>query len=237
MVNGRLIITLRLKMLIMNRSIIILVITCLFCLQGFSQEQKFKKKYPGTVKYQKTEQSCTIFEFAFPASQVEDGLIEFFKKQGAKPKESKGFFYAPSIRISEEDNKFYDVYYKIEKDGKEGSKVYAILTNLGEDPATRTSDHRALAATAAGAGIAAAMIPALDDHDLNVQLKRQEDEIKKGENKLSDLMDDSKQLEKKRTQLEQDIENNKQSQLKAQQDLEAKRQRYQDLLERSKKRN
>jgi len=225
-------------MLTMIRIIFIACIASLLVLPGISQEQqKFKKKYPGTVKYQKTEQSCTIFEFEYPASQVQDGLEKFFKEQGAKPRESHGFYYAPSVRISKQDEKFFDVYYKVEKDGKDASKVYAILTNLGEDPLNRTSEHRELVATAAGAGIAAAIVPALDDHNLSVELNRQEGEIKKSENKLSDLMDESKQLEKKRTNLEKDIEDNKQSQLKLQKDLDARKQRYQDLLERSKKKN
>ena len=129
---------------LMSRFILFFVTIQLFTLYGFGQEQKFARKYSGTVKYQKTEQPATVFEFNYPASEVEDGLMEFFMNQGSKPKESKGFYYVSGVKISKEDSKFFDVYYKVEKDGKTASKVYAIVTDLGEDPLTRTSSHNAL---------------------------------------------------------------------------------------------
>jgi hypothetical protein len=218
----------------MNRIIIFFVALQFLSVCGFGQEQKFTRKYSSTVKYQKTEQPATVFEFNYPASEVEDGLMEFFMNQGSKPKESKGFFYVSGVKVSKEDNRFYDVYYKVEKDGKAASKVYAIVTDLGENPLTRSSSHNALVATGAGAGIVAAVGPAMDDHDYKVQLAKQEEDIRKAEKDMNDLLDEGKKLEKKRVELDKQIETNKLDQEKLQTQIDTKKQVYQQFVEKKK---
>ncbi len=219
----------------MTKFIFICIGFILLSMQSFSQEQKYTRKYSGTVKYQKTEQPATVFEFPYPASQTEDGLMEFFKTQGSKPKESKGFFFVSGVKISKDDSKFHDIYYKVEKDGKEASKLYAIVTDIGENPLTRSSSHNAIVAAGAGAGIVAAVGPALDDHDYKVQLAKQEEEIRKAEKKMTSLIEDSKQLEKKRANIEKEIEVNKQDQEKLQAQLDNKKQLYQQFVEKKQK--
>ena len=161
--------------------------------------------------------------------------MEFFKTQGSKPKLNKGFYFASSIKIGQEDNRFHDIYYKVEKDGKEASKVYAIVTELGENPLTRTSSHNALVAGGAAAGIVAAVGPALDEHDYKVQLEKQEEDIRKAEKKMNDLLEESRQLEKKRANIDKEIEVNKQDQEKLQAQLDNKKQLYQQFVEKKKK--
>ena len=218
----------------MNRFIIFFAALQFLSICGFSQEQKFTRKYSSTVKYQKTEQPATVFEFNYPAAEVEEGLMEFFMNQGSKPKESKGFFYVSGVKVSKDDTKFYDVYYKVEKDGKTASKVYAIVTDLGENPLNRTSSHNALVATGAGAGIVAAVGPAMDDHDYKVQLAKQEEDIRKAEKDMTDLLDESKKLEKKKADIEKQIETNKHDQEKLQTQIDTKKQVYQQFVEKKK---
>ncbi len=209
----------------MKKFILIVAVQLLaFCVVA----QKYSRNYSGTVKYQKTEQPATIFEFKYPASEIEDGLIAFFKEQGIKPKENKGFYFVSNAKIATE-SKPHDIYYKVEKDGKDASKVYAILTEVGEDPLTRTSSHTALA-VGAGAGLVAAVGPAMDDHDYKVQLTKQEEDIRKAEKKMNGLIDDNNQLLKKKEKLDKDIEQNKLDQKKLQEQLDAKKQAYQEYL-------
>jgi hypothetical protein len=212
----------------------IFITVFLYSTTSFSQDQKYTRKYSGTVKFQKTEQPATVFEFPYSVSQVEEGLIEFFKTQGSKPKESKGFYFVSSVKLLKDDNRFHDIYYKVEKDGKEASKLYAIVTELGENPVTRTSSHDALVATGAAAGIVAAMGPALDDHDYKMQLEKQEGNIRKTEKKMTSLIDEGKSLEKKKAGIDKEIEVNKQEQQKLQTELDNKKQLYQQFIEKKK---
>lgn len=225
----------------MTRLILLFLVAQSLTFPSFSQDQKFTRKYSSTVKFQKTKQPATVFEFPYPASQVEEGLIEFFKDQGSKPKESKGFYYVSSVKVGKvdsvgkEDSKYHDVYYKVEKDGKEACKVYAIVTEIGEDPVTRKSSHDALIVGGTAAGFVAAVGPAMDDHDYKIQLQKQEEDIRKSEKKMNDLLEDGKQLEKKRTNIEKEIELNKLEQEKLQALLDSKKQSYQQLVDKKKK--
>ena len=218
----------------MNKFILMVTVFLFLAFQSFSQDQKYTRKYSGTVKYQKTDQPATVFEFPYPASEVEDGLMAFFREQGSKPKESKGFYYVSNVRMPKED-KLQDIYYKVEKDGKEASKLYAIVTEVGENPVNRTSSHNELVAAGAGAGVVAAVGPAMEEHDYKVQLEKQEEEIRKGEKKMNDLLDESKKLEKKSADINKEIEVNKQNQEKLQAELDNKKQLYQQFVEKKKK--
>ena len=219
----------------MNKFMLMVTVFLFLAFQSFSQDQKYTRKYSGTVKYQKTDQPATVFEFPYPASEVEDGLMAFFREQGSIPKESKGFYFASNVKIGKGENKLQDVYYKVEKDGKETCKVYAIVTEVGENPVTRTSSHNELVAAGAGAGVVAAVGPAMEEHDYKVQLDKQEGEIRKGEKKMNDLLDESKKLEKKRSDIDKEIETNKQDQEKLQAELDNKKQLYQQFVEKKKK--
>lgn len=215
------------------RKILSILVLCLLSLHLFAQ--KASRQYPGKVKYMKTEQDATVFDAPYPADQVEDGLKGMFQKKGVKVKEKNGFFEAANVKMDQLGNKSGDVYYKVVKDGKTGSKIYVILTEPGEAPESRTSSHTSMAV---GAGLGTGAIlgdiaPALDEHDFNVVKARQEEDIKRTEKKLSGLVDDQGKLEKKRADLEKDIEKLKQDQINLQADLEAKKSALATFLEKA----
>jgi hypothetical protein len=201
---------------------IALVLLLIFAFQA--EAQKPTKQYSGKVKYGKTEQEATIFEIPYTASQVEDGLKELAAKQGVKVKEKNGFFEAKGLSMAKLDNKKHDVYYKVEKEGKNESKVYMILTEPGEDLTNRTSSHAALAGSAAGgAVILASIAPHLDDHDYNLVKLDQEAEIKKAEQKLANLQDEQNKLQKKLADINKDLDRNMEEQKKIAAELEGKK--------------
>jgi hypothetical protein len=181
------------------------------------------RHYPGKVKYQKVEQDATVFEVPYSKDQVEQGMKRMMDERGVKLRERNGFFEAKSIAIVKLQNKVYDAYYKIEKDGKTASKIYLILTEPGEDLSMRNSSHAVIAAAAGGTAIAAAMGSSLDDHNHDVQVRAQEEDIRNTEKKFSRLVEEQKSLQKKLSEIQTDIEKNTQDQSKLQQEIEAKK--------------
>lgn len=181
------------------------------------------RSYPGKVKYQKTEHDCTIFEMPYPKDQVEEGMKKLMEERGAKVREKNGFYEVKNISIVKLQNKVCDGYYKIEKDGKTGSRVYLILAEPGEDLGNRTSNHAVVAAAAGGVALASAMGSSLDDHNFDVQVKQQEEDLKSAEKKLNKLQDDQKNLQKKLSDLQTSIDKNSQDQTRMQKEIEAKR--------------
>jgi hypothetical protein len=213
----------------MKRILIGLILLTAFTLQA--EAQKPTKQYPGKVKYQKTEQDATIFDVPYPADQVEGGLKDLAAKQGVKVKEKNGFYEARNLVLKNVDHKKHDVYYKVEKNGRNESKVYFILAEPGEDLVNRTSSHAALAASAAGgAVILASIAPHLDEHDFNMVKLQQEDAIKKAEKKLAGLQDEQSKLQKRLADINTELEKNAKDQNLATTELESKKSALAEFL-------
>jgi hypothetical protein len=204
----------------------------LLVMQGVAYSQDANssvRHYLGKVKYQKTEQDATIFELPYPKDEVEDGMKKMLGERGIKPKERNGFYEARNAKIVKLNDKVYDVYYKIEKDGKTSSKISMILAEPGEDLAARNSSHAVIVAAAGGTALAASVGSSLNDNDHDLRVKDQEAEIKSTEKKYQSLLDDQKKLQKKMTDLQTELDKNTTDQGRLQQELEAKKKLLEDL--------
>jgi hypothetical protein len=172
-----------------------------------------KRKYEGSVEYQKTKQPATILEFNYPEKDVEKALEDYVQKQGGKVKSNKGFNYAKSVRLHNRENRYFDVYYKVTGSGKgnnASSTVYIILAEPGEDILLRagsTSNGHAAASASVGAvsffdGIGSE----LSEYDLNKRLIEQEEAVQKADKNLSSLDKKRQSLEKELDDLRKEIE-------------------------------
>jgi septal ring factor EnvC (AmiA/AmiB activator) len=199
------------------------------------------KRSTGKVKYQKTEQDATIFEVPYSQSQVEKGLRDLAQSRGVKVKEKNGFYEARNIKVMKLEGKEFDVYYKVEKTGKETCKVSMITAEPGQDitanPAVLPAEASGgsageVAGVAAGSAlIAASVAPSLNAQDYALNKKQYEEELKKSENKVKDLENEQKQLEKRKSDLEKDIQRNNSDRQKAQAELDQKRANMTQFLE------
>lgn len=181
------------------------------------------RHYPGKVKYQKVEHDATIFEIPYPKDQVEDGMRKLAESRGVKAKERNGFYEVKNVSILKLSGRVCDMYYKVERDGKSASKVYMILADPGEDLNNRSSSHTGLLMAAGGVGVVAAVGGHLDDHNHDVRVRDQENDIKEAEKKYNNLMEDQKRLEKKLADIQKDIEKNKTDQARMQQEIESRK--------------
>jgi hypothetical protein len=162
---------------------------------------------------------------------VEEGLKSLAAKQGVKVREKNGFYEARGLVLQKIGSNPHDVYYKVDKDGKNESMVYMILAEPGEELTNRKSSHAALAGSAAGgAVILASIAPHLDEHDFNMVKRDQEAEIKKAERKLADLQDEQKKLQKKLSDINADLDRNIQDQKKLAAELDSKKSGLGELL-------
>ena len=184
---------------------------------------KALRHYPGKVKYQKTELDATVYEVPYPKDEVEAGMKKMMDERGIRVNEKNGFYEAKNVTLVKRGNHVCDAYYKVEKDGKTASKVYLILTEPGEDVSNRNSSQAMVAAAAGGTAVATAMGSSLGDHNHDVQIRNQEDEIKTAEKKLSKMADEQKSLQKKIADLQNSLDKNAQDQSRLQQEIEAKK--------------
>jgi septation ring formation regulator EzrA len=192
------------------------------------------RHYPGKVKYQKVEHDATIFDIPYSKDQVEEGMKKLAVSRGVKAKERNGFYEVKSVSILKLDGKVFDMYYKVEREGKTSSKVYMILAEPGEDLNNRTTTHNGLLVAAGGIGLVSAVGGHLDDHDYEVQIGNQEKEIKDAEKKYNNLLEDQKRMEKRISDLQKDLEKNKTDQSRIQSEIDSRKSAL-DVFRKSKK--
>ena len=205
------------KTSVMRTQLLALVMGCLIVHTSAAQNSiEPIKKYEGTVDYQKTKQPATIFEFKYPPRDLEAAVERYIQKRGGTVKQAKGLSYAKQVRLSENENAYYDVYYKVDGTGKGAvpmSVLSVILAQPGEDillrDPTNTTVSRAATSTRSADDFFASMGAEVGAYDLEKKITDQEGEVKKTEKRLSDLEKKKMRLEKELIETAQEIEKQK----------------------------
>lgn len=160
----------------------------------------------GTIDYQKGEKRAAIVELPFAPDIVEGAIKDNLAKSGVKEQRLKGMQVFKGARMQPTDGEVADLYFKVDKKSRRESNVsvvYMIVGRPNENVALRTPDdaYRMQDAKAFLEGLQ----PKTESYELEVNITRNDDNIKKGEKKLSDLQDDRKRLEKKISDQEQEL--------------------------------
>lgn len=185
----------------------------------------------GKVEYQKSEQPAAIIELPYSPETVEGAIKEHLAKSGSKPNQSKGFTGYKNVQLSLADAAPSDVYFKIDrKSRKENnmSVVYMVVTKRDENPATRSSVDNG------GIDQAQAFLnnigPVIDSYSLELEIRQQEEELKKAQKKYDNLMEEGRDLEKRKKSLEDKLVENSQNQEKQQLEIEKQRAAMDNLV-------
>jgi hypothetical protein len=193
----------------MKRTLSLLTVLCLtWHCSVFSQSGESK------IDYQKGAKIAAILEMPYAAELVEDAIKDYMEKKGAKSDRHKSFAVYRNSRINEDQNELCDVHCKVERKAqknRESCIIYMIIGRPGENIAVRPSDDRFKVAEAKE--LLNRMAPAIDAYKIDVDIKRQEELVKKTEKKLLSLKDDQYDLEKKLKALQVKLEQNKNDQL------------------------
>jgi hypothetical protein len=170
------------------------------------------RRYEGTVEYQKTKQPATIMEFRYPEKDLEKAMEAYMEKQGGKVRFQKGFNYVKSVRIHERENRYYDLYYKMEGSGKGDnarSTMYIILAEPGENILLRDGNHSNSGKAASSVGAVAfmgALGSEVGSYDYEKKLKELQAEVERAERRMADLEKKRDKLAKELNQTTQDLQ-------------------------------
>lgn len=164
----------------------------------------------GKVEHTKGEKIAAVIELPYPVEEVEDAIAEHFSKKGGKSDESKGFKIFRSMKLSDEDLEVNDLHFKVERKSrkeKDITVVYLLVGRPSENVGVRsgTDRHKIEEAKA----FLNQLTPSVEGHHLDVQIKGQEETLKKALKKQQTLADDQKDLQEKLKALQQKIEQNK----------------------------
>jgi hypothetical protein len=181
------------------------------------------QSYEGTVNYQKKDEKVIVIEFPYPASVVEDAIVDKMEKLGFKKKESKGFLVYKNAILSDISSEPADYMIKVERKSRKDrdeSIVYLLVSRNDENIIARSD---ALINSNAKTFLDR-LSPDVDAFNLEVQIKDQESALAKAERKLKDMQDDQESMEKKIKKLQDDLKDNAKDQQNQQKEIEKQRQ-------------
>jgi hypothetical protein len=161
----------------------------------------------GTIEYQKGVKRAAVIELPFAPDVVEGALKDYLAKGGVKEERLKGMQVFKNARLTPTDGEAADLYFKVEKKSRRddnSSIVYLIMGRPNENVALRTADdaYRIQDAKA----FLGSFQPKAQSYELERNISKNEDNIKKSEKKLNDLQDDRKRLEKKIQEQQQELD-------------------------------
>lgn len=172
------------------------------------------------VEYQKGDRVAATIELPYTAEVVEDAIKQYMSKKGGKSDHIKSFDVYRSTRLDENDAEIVDVHFKVDRKifkERESSVIYLLIGRPGENISARTIDDRFKVTDSKE--LLNRMAPYIDAYNLDVQIKKQEDVVKKSEKRLLNLKDDQYDLEKRLKTLQDKIAQNKNDQTLQTEDL------------------
>jgi hypothetical protein len=194
--------------------LMVLVTVISFSSPAFSQAGETK------VEYQKGDRVAATIELPYTAEIVDDAIKQYMEKKGGKSDHIKSFDVYRSTRLDENDPEIVDVHFKVDRKiykERESSVIYLLIGRPGENIGARTIDDRFKVTDSKE--LLNRMAPYIDAYNLDVQIKKQEEVVKKSEKRLLNLKDDQYELEKKLKTLQDKIAMNKNDQTLQTEDL------------------
>ena len=173
----------------------------------------FSQSGETKVEFQKGDKVSAIIELPYTARVVEDAIQEWMEKKGGKNDRVKSFDVYRNTRLDKDEPEIVDVYYRVDRKvvkDKETATVYLLIGRPGENVGARTEDDHFKIVESKD--LLNKMAPYIDAYNLEVQVKLQEEVVKKSEKKLLNLKDDQYDLEKKIKNLQDKLAQNKNDQ-------------------------
>lgn len=182
--------------------------------------------HESSVKINKTNENAVVADFNKPADVVEAALKDRLEKEGlGKMKNSKGFMtYAGTLWNSVSSDKL-DVYFKVE--GKKDKSTVSVLVSKGYNNfVTSGSDAKIIGNVKAFLNDFAAYT---NSYQLTLDIKAQEEAIKKAEKAYSNSVDNNKDLLSQKEKLEKRIAESNNEQILKQKALDEEKKKLNDL--------
>jgi hypothetical protein len=182
--------------------------------------------YEGNIEYNKKKQQAIQIDYSYSQEAVENAIVQKIEKMGYKAKaekgmfnKDKGFIVFKNAFVTDISDNSMDYIIKVDRKSrkeKDETTLYLIM-NKGDVNALTEMD-------AMGVGKAKSflnnLLPEIEEADLELQIKAQDETVVKAEKKYKNLQDDQQSLEKKIKGLQADLEKNIKDQENQQKEIE-----------------
>ncbi len=184
----------------------------------------------SSVKFSKDGDKPSITnEYIYSEKTVTKAIDDKFGKMGYKGKDNKGFTVYRGVNLPALSGGPYDLYFKVDRNGKrsnENATVYMLISKGNEQFISEMDDNNLMNEAKAYLDSLTTDIAA---YDLELQIAKEEDELKKAEKKYENLINNGENFQKQKKRLENDIEDNLQAQKNQQATIEKQKQVTENL--------
>lgn len=192
-----------------------------------------------SVKFNKADRPALMLYLPYSQDVAEGTIITKLKEIGFEPetkgslfwKQSKidGFYVFKGVVLKGEQNQLVDLYFKVDRRGSKKdnqSVMYMMTSKGGENFITDASDP---ATYAQAQSFLNGFTTNTAEYKHTLDIKTQEETVKKAEKKLTDLVGDQKDMENKIAKLQADLQKNKENQINQQALIEAEKKKLADM--------
>ncbi len=183
------------------------------CLSGFFSVSAFSQAYESNITYNKKKQKAITIDYTYSQEAVQNAIVQKIEKMGHIGKEEKGMFNKDKgfivfkdAFITDISEERMDYILKIERKSrkdKDETTLYLVLNKGGEDAIPAMSAHDVGRTKV----FLNNLLPEIEEANLELQIKAQDESVVKSEKKFKDLQDQKADLEKKLQKNTEDIEN------------------------------
>ncbi len=202
------------------------------CIALFVSITASSQSYETTITYEKKKQKAIAVDYGYPQEAVQNAIAKRIEQKGHIAKEQKGLFnkdkgflVVKDAFLEEISDQRMDYILKVDRKSrkeKDESTLYLVMNKAGEDAISDMSADEIRRVKSFLNDLA----PDIEEANLELQIKAQDDAIVKSEKKYKDLQDEKADLEKKIKRNQEDIlaqEKNIESQRSALELLKGKR--------------
>jgi hypothetical protein len=191
------------------------------------------------IRYDKTNKQGLMLYLPYSQEVAEGTILTKLKEIGFEP-ESKGslfwkqdkvngFYVFKGVVLKGDNPEVVDLYFKVDRRGskRDNQSVMYMLTSKGaENFITDLSDP---ATYAAAQNFLNGFTTETASYKHTLDIKAQEETVKKAEKKLLDLQEDERELNQKITRLQEELRKNKETQVTQQATIEAERKKLDEV--------
>ncbi|MGZ8558935.1 MAG: hypothetical protein ACXWWC_11395 [Chitinophagaceae bacterium] len=198
----------------------------LACIAFILSVPAFSQAYEGNIEYDKKKQQALVIDYAYSQDAVENAIVQKIEQMGYKAKtekgmfnKNKGFIVFKNAFINDISDGSMDYIIKVERKSrrdKDETTLYLVMNKDGDNALPVMDAYNVGKAKS----FLNNLLPEIEEANLELQIKEQEDVVIKAEKKYKSLQDEQQSLEKKIKGLQNDLEKNIKEQENQQKEIE-----------------
>lgn len=186
----------------------------------------------GYVENKKVQLSAAVLEVPYEEDIVKDALDNHLNKKSKSATDIKGFTSFRNNQGRDDGSMASDLYFKVERKSRKEKNSTIISLLVGKPDPGLAEDQKVYLEMEEAKSILNSLVPVIDAYALEVQIKEQNDVVKKAESKHASLIKEGEDLERKKADIEKKIIENT-NRIQAQQaEIENQKQKLTEMVSR-----